>query len=173
MVWGGWEGHEPKPCVDGSRRSCGTRGSTSKSRTHSMSTSTRTGWRFDLIVPVWTMGTITKEQEARAAGGGQGGVERRPAGMAAWPTRSATTPSTSSWSAASGWPTPATSSTTGQHRPPATTRSPPGSTTSRCTRSSTTSTSIRRTRCWRPPPSRGEHAPWIAGTVMPVVWKRR
>ena len=31
----------------------------------------------------------------------------------------------------------------------------------------------RPTRCWRPRPSTGEHAPWIDGVVMPVVWKKR
>ena len=39
--------------------------------------------------------------------------------------------------------------------------------------SSTTCMSIPRTRCWRRRTFNGEHASWIDGVVMPVVWKRR
>ena len=38
--------------------------------------------------------------------------------------------------------------------------------------SSTTCTSIRATRFWRPPPSTPLSTPWVNGTVMPVLWKR-
>ena len=125
---------------------------------------------FDLVVPVWTMGTITNEQEAGLLEAVKAGW-MWPAGMAAWPTRSATTPSTSSWSAAVGGPSRQHHRLHRQHPH----RDDPimaGLTTSRCTRSSTTCTSILERGA-------GDHdlhrraCPWIAGTVMPVVWKRR
>jgi hypothetical protein len=79
MVWGGWDGHEPKQCVDifapflqengfEVRVSDSLEVYTEKDYMESLS----------LIVPVWTMGTITNEQEkgllsAVASGVGIGG----------------------------------------------------------------------------------------------------
>ncbi len=54
------------------------------------------------------------------------------------------------------------------HEDPITTRAVA---TSPCTPSSTTCTSTRPTRSWPPPPSAADHASWINGCVMPVVWK--
>jgi hypothetical protein len=79
MVWGGWDGHEPKQCVDifapflqengfDVRVSDSLDAYLEKDYMGSLS----------LIVPVWTMGTITNEQEkgllsAVASGVGIGG----------------------------------------------------------------------------------------------------
>jgi len=64
FVWGGWEGHEPKKCVDIFApwlEAQGCRVIISDTldvylRSDLMS-------QVSLIVPVWTMGTITREQE--------------------------------------------------------------------------------------------------------------
>ena len=64
MVWGGWEGHEPKketelfaPLLEDAGFSVDIF-DTLDAYTDSSKMS-----EYDLIVPIWTMGTITKEQE--------------------------------------------------------------------------------------------------------------
>ncbi|HEU5011586.1 MAG TPA: ThuA domain-containing protein, partial [Roseiflexaceae bacterium] len=65
IVWGGWEGHEPKlgaelfaACLRDAGYNVDVRDTLDayldREKLHAL----------DLIVPVWTMGTITKEQEA-------------------------------------------------------------------------------------------------------------
>ena len=65
MVWGGWDGHQPQQCAEVFAPLLQDKGFevevhdsmdiyTDKEKMHS----------FDLIVPVWTMGTITNAQEA-------------------------------------------------------------------------------------------------------------
>jgi uncharacterized protein len=64
MVWGGWDGHEPKQCVDIFEPWL-------KSQQYEVEvydsmdvyTDASKMQTFDLIVPVWTMGTIENEQE--------------------------------------------------------------------------------------------------------------
>jgi type 1 glutamine amidotransferase len=80
MVWGGWEGHEPDQCVDifcPYLRDHGYDVEISDSLDAYLD-----GDRmqtFDLIVPVWTMGTITAEQEAGLLAAVENGV-----GIAGW-----------------------------------------------------------------------------------------
>ncbi len=64
MVWGGWEGHQPRQCVEVFAPFLQANGF-EVSVHDSMDIYTDAGQMssFDLIVPVWTMGTISGEQE--------------------------------------------------------------------------------------------------------------
>ena len=104
MVWGGWDGHEPKQCVDIFAPFLQEKGYEVRiSDTLDVYLEEDYMKSLQLIVPVWTMGQITWEQEkglleAVAAGSGL------PDGTAGWATLSATTLTISSWWAGSGWP---------------------------------------------------------------------
>ncbi len=80
MVWGGWEGHEPKQCVDifaPYLRENGYHVDISDSLDAYLD-----GDRMqtlDLIIPVWTMGIITPEQEQGLLRAVEAGV-----GIAGW-----------------------------------------------------------------------------------------
>ena len=79
MVWGGWDGHEPKQCVDIFAPHLEANGFEVRvSDTLDVYTEQDYMQSLSLIVPVWTMGTITNEQEkglleAVASGVGIGG----------------------------------------------------------------------------------------------------
>jgi hypothetical protein len=79
MVWGGWDGHEPKQCVDVFAPFLQENGFEVRV-SDSLDVYTEKDYMesLSLIVPVWTMGTITNEQEkgllsAVASGVGIGG----------------------------------------------------------------------------------------------------
>jgi hypothetical protein len=64
FVWGGWEGHEPKltaEIIAACMEAEGYRTELSDTLEVLLDTGKLQG--YDLIVPVWTMGNITKEQE--------------------------------------------------------------------------------------------------------------
>lgn len=64
IVWGGWEGHEPKLCTDIFAPLLRTREyDVTISDTLDIYLNTEFMMALDLIVPIWTMGTITREQE--------------------------------------------------------------------------------------------------------------
>ena len=64
MVWGGWDGHEPKLCVDIFAPMLRERGyDVTISDTLDIYLNQEFMHALDLVVPIWTMGTITKEQE--------------------------------------------------------------------------------------------------------------
>ncbi|HRW06228.1 MAG TPA: ThuA domain-containing protein [Caldilineaceae bacterium] len=64
MVWGGWDGHEPKLCVDVFAPMLRERGfDVTISDTLDSYLNQELMQALDLVVPIWTMGTITKEQE--------------------------------------------------------------------------------------------------------------
>jgi uncharacterized protein len=64
MVYGGWDGHEPKQCVDIFAPILEGHGfEVQLSDTLDVYLDADRLKSLDLIVPVWTMGTITKEQE--------------------------------------------------------------------------------------------------------------
>ena len=80
MVWGGWEGHEPKQCVDvfapileeeGFEVTISDTLDTYKDRDLMLAQ--------DLIVPIWTMGTIEGDQEKGLLAAIESGV-----GVAGW-----------------------------------------------------------------------------------------
>ncbi len=75
MVYGGWEGHEPKQCVDVFAPILESHGfDVQLSDTLDAYLDAERLTSLDLIVPVWTMGTITKEQEAGLLQAVLGGV---------------------------------------------------------------------------------------------------
>ena len=64
MVWGGWDGHEPKQCVDIFAPHLEANGFEVRvSDTLDVYLEQDYMQSLSLIVPVWTMGTITNEQE--------------------------------------------------------------------------------------------------------------
>jgi type 1 glutamine amidotransferase len=80
MVWGGWEGHEPKQCVDIFAPFLREQGfDVEISDTLDVYLDAARMSALSLIVPVWTMGTITREQEAGLLEAVRSGV-----GLAGW-----------------------------------------------------------------------------------------
>ena len=80
MVWGGWEGHEPKQCVDVFEPYLREQGyDVEVSDTLEVYTDERKMKALDLIVPVWTQGEITREQET-----GLLEAVKRGVGIAGW-----------------------------------------------------------------------------------------
>jgi hypothetical protein len=64
IVWGGWDGHEPKLCTDIFAPMLRERNyDVTISDTLDSYLNTEFMLALDLIVPIWTMGTITREQE--------------------------------------------------------------------------------------------------------------
>jgi len=80
MVWGGWEGHEPKQCVDIFAPYLREQGyNVEIADTLDVYLDQDKMRSLSLIVPVWTMGTITAEQERGLLEAVQSGV-----GIAGW-----------------------------------------------------------------------------------------
>lgn len=80
MVWGGWMGHEPDQCVAIFRPYLESQGYNVKIfDTLDAYLDTEMMMGLDLIVPVWTMGTITREQEKGLLDAVKSGV-----GIAGW-----------------------------------------------------------------------------------------
>ena len=80
IVWGGWEGHEPKQCADIFAPVLQAKGfEVEVSDTLDAYLDKEKMEPSSLIVPVWTMGTITREQEDGLLEAVQGGV-----GIAGW-----------------------------------------------------------------------------------------
>lgn len=80
FVWGGWDGHEPKQSSElfvPWMRSEGAEVTVSDSLDSYLDEELM--GRLDLIVQIWTMGTITKQQEAALLKAVKGGV-----GLAGW-----------------------------------------------------------------------------------------
>ena len=80
MVWGGWDGHEPKQCVDIFAPFLQEQGYQVRV-SDSLDVYTEEDYlkSLQLIVPVWTMGTITGEQERGLLNAVRGGI-----GIAGW-----------------------------------------------------------------------------------------
>jgi len=80
MVWGGWDGHEPKECVDIFAPFLQEQGFEVRiSDTLEVYTEQDYMRSLNLVVPVWTMGTITGEQEQGLLSAVESGV-----GIAGW-----------------------------------------------------------------------------------------
>ena len=80
MVWGGWMGHEPKKCIDIFApwiREQGAQVTVSDTLDAYLDEDLMSS--VDLIIQVWTMGTITREQEKALLKAVRGGV-----GLAGW-----------------------------------------------------------------------------------------
>jgi len=80
MVWGGWNGHEPKQCVDIFAPWLESQGFTVKvSDSLDAYLDKEAMMALSLVVPVWTMGQITKEQRQGLLEAVKSGV-----GLAGW-----------------------------------------------------------------------------------------
>ena len=80
MVWGGWDGHEPKQCVDIFAPILEEEGfEVTISDTLDAYKDQEMMQELSLVVPVWTMGSIEREQEQGLLAAVQGGV-----GIAGW-----------------------------------------------------------------------------------------
>ena len=80
MVWGGWEGHEPEQCVGVFAPLLEEAGfEVAISNTLSAYTDADLMRELSLIVPVWTMGTIERDQEQALLAAVRSGV-----GLAGW-----------------------------------------------------------------------------------------
>ncbi|MFH1009570.1 MAG: ThuA domain-containing protein [Candidatus Latescibacterota bacterium] len=80
LVWGGWDGHEPKQCVDIFAPYLETQGyAVEVSDTLDAYLDVDKMQALSLIVPVWTMGTITPEQQTGLLEAVKSGV-----GIAGW-----------------------------------------------------------------------------------------
>jgi type 1 glutamine amidotransferase len=80
MVWGGWDGHEPEQCVDifaPYLREHGYQVEIADNLDAYLATGKMSS--YNLIVPVWTMGTIEREQEQALLDAIKSGV-----GVAGW-----------------------------------------------------------------------------------------
>jgi type 1 glutamine amidotransferase len=75
MSWGGWDGHEPKQCTDVFAPLLAAKGFDVEvvDTLEVYADADRMG-SYDLIVPVWTMSSITREQEAGLLGAVKSGV---------------------------------------------------------------------------------------------------
>ena len=80
MVWGGWEGHAPKQTVERFAPFLREQGFDVRIE-DSMDVYTDASYMnsLNLVVPIWTMGSISNEQEAGLLGAVKSGV-----GLAGW-----------------------------------------------------------------------------------------
>lgn len=172
IVWGGWEGHEPKKCADIFAPALRERGfEVEVSDTLDSYLDTEMMLALDLVVPIWTMGTITREQEkglldAIGSGVGLGGWH---GGMA----DSFRNNTTYQWMVGGQWvahpgniidytvnitnhadPITAGINDFQMHSEQYYMHVDPAN-------------QVLATTTFN-----GDHASWVAGTVMPVVWKR-
>lgn len=64
IVWGGWSGHQPDQVAEIFRREISEMGGTAEVYDSLDAFEEKDLSQYDLIVPVWTMGEISKEQES-------------------------------------------------------------------------------------------------------------
>ncbi len=75
IVWGGWDGHEPKQCAEFFAPKLKERGfNVEVSASLEVFTDAAKMGKVDLIVPIWTCGTMTPEQSKGAVDAVLGGV---------------------------------------------------------------------------------------------------
>ncbi len=75
IVWGGWDGHEPKQCAEFFAPKLKERGfNVEVSASLEVFTDAAKMAKVDLIVPIWTCGTMTPEQSKGAVDAVLGGV---------------------------------------------------------------------------------------------------
>lgn len=113
ICWGGWLGHEPEQCANIFAPILEAEGfEVEVSDTLDSYLDSEKMQSLSLVVPVWTMSTITKEQE-RGCSTLLPAVSGWLAGTVAWQIRFATTLNTSGWLVGSGLPIRGISSTIG------------------------------------------------------------
>jgi type 1 glutamine amidotransferase len=173
MVAGGWEGHEPRQCADifaGVLRADGF--DVTESDTLDAYLDAAAMQRYDLIVPIWTMGQITKEQErglldAVAAGTGVAGWHGG-MGDAFRNNTEYQFMVGGQWVAHPGDVIDYTVQITNHDDPITAGLNDFAMHSEQYYLHVDPSNEVLATTTFS-----GEYAPWIAGTVMPVVWKRR
>jgi len=150
LVWGGWSGHEPKQCVDIFAPYLQSQGyAVEVSDTLDVYLDKAKMASLALVVPVWTMGTITREQEAGLLEAVKGGV-----GIAGWH---------------GGMGDSFRNNTEYQFMVGGQWVAHPGGVIDyeQYYMHVDPANEVLATTTFG-----GEYAPWIKGTVMPVVWKR-
>jgi len=173
FTWGGWEGHEPKQCVDIFVSILEWHGFdvevTGTLDVYLDPTHLRS---FDLIVPVWTMSSITKEQETGLLTAVHDGVN-----LAGWHGGMADSFRNNpdyqfmvggQWVAHPGNIIDFTVQITNQDDPITAGLSDFALHSEQYYLHVDPSNEVLATTTFS-----GERLPWIEGTVMPVVWKRR
>lgn len=172
MVWGGWSGHEPKTCVAIFAPLLEAAGMEVEiSDTLDVYLDEDKMRSLDLIVPIWTMGTITKEQEAGLLTAVKNGVN-----VGGWHGGTADAFRNNvdyqfmvggQWVAHPGGVIDYRVNVINQDDP--VTQGIPDFDmhSEQYYMHIDPSNEVLATTTFN-----GEHAPWIEGTVMPVVWKR-
>ncbi len=173
IVAGGWEGHEPRQCAElfaGVLRGDGYAVEVAETLDVYLDAAKLGG--LDLIVPLWTMGTITAEQERGLLDAIAGGV-----GVAGWHGGMAdafrNNPNYQfmvggQWVAHPGNIIDYTVQITAPDDPITAGLNDFAMHSEQYYLHVDPSNEVLATTTFS-----GEHAPWIAGCVMPVVWKRR
>jgi len=172
MVWGGWEDHEPEQCVDifaPYLRDNGYEVEISDSLDAYLDSDRMQA--LDLIVPVWTMGTITPEQEKGLLTAVEIGV-----GIAGWHGGMADSFRNSTeyqfmvggqWVAHPGGVIDYEVNITNHENPITAGLQDFKMHSEQYYLHVDPSNEVLATTTFT-----GEHLPWIDGTIMPVVWKR-
>jgi type 1 glutamine amidotransferase len=172
LVWGGWDGHEPKQCADIFAPFLRAEGyEVTVSDTLDAYLDTDRMAAYDLILPIWTMGKVTGEQER-----GLLTAIRNGAGVAGWHGGMGDAFRNNTeyqfmvggqWVAHPGGVIDYTVQIT-DHEDPVTAGLPDFRMHSeQYYMHVDPSNKVLATTTFG-----GEHCPWIAGTVMPVAWKR-
>lgn len=172
VVWGGWDGHEPKQCVDIYAPYLQGQGyQVEISDTLDVYLDRAKLNALSLIVPVWTMGTITREQEAGLLEAVKSGV-----GIAGWHGGMGDSFRNNTeyqfmvggqWVAHPGGVIDYDVNITNHHDPITTGLADFHMHSEQYYMHVDPSNEVLATTTFA-----GEHAPWTKGTVMPVVWKR-
>jgi type 1 glutamine amidotransferase len=172
MVWGGWDGHEPKQCADifaPYLRENGFDVEIFDSLDVYLNADKMQS--FDLIVPIWTMGTITPEQEKGLLAAVESGV-----GIAGWHGGMGDSFRNNvnyqfmvggQWVAHPGGVIDYDVNITNREDPITAELQDFTMRSEQYYMHVDPSNEVLATTTFN-----GEHHPWIDGTVMPVVWKR-
>lgn len=173
FVCGGWEGHQPRQCAELFARFLHDRGfAVEIEETLDVYRDAERLRSLDLIVPVWSMGTITPEQEAGLLAAVESGV-----GIAGWHGGMADSFRQNpryqfmvggQWVAHPGDIIDYTVNIIRPDDPIMAGLSDFRIRSEQYYLHVDPSNDVLATTTFS-----GEHVPWIAGTVMPVVWKRR
>ncbi len=173
LVWGGWEGHAPKKCAEIFAPLLEQEGyAVEVSDTLDSYLDTTKMQPLSLIVQVWTMGTITGDQEKGLLAAIRSGV-----GFAGWHGGMADSFRNNTeyqfmvggqWVAHPGGIIDYTVNITNHDDPITTGLQDFRMHSEQYYMHVDPSNEVLATTTFS-----GEHAPWIEGTVMPVVWKRR
>jgi len=172
MVWGGWDGHEPKQCVDIFAPYLQEQGFDVRiSDTLDVYQEEDYMRSLSLVVPVWTMGEITGEQEGGLLNAIKAGV-----GIAGWHGGMCDAyrvhteyqfMTGGQWVSHPGGVIPYRVNITKQNDPIVAGLSDFDMVSEQYYMHTDPGNEVLATTTFT-----GEHAAWIDGTIMPVVWKR-